>query len=201
MNKIIIFTFIFIIIFSKSLIADEVSSWLKSEIDEILESYQNKSISNEERFLKIENTINENFAGTGIAKFVAGEAWKKAEKSTKKNYISYFKRHLALNIASMMQGYSDQKYQLSKSKIDQKNQVVLIEMEVFSDTGSVVVTWRVKESKNKYYIIDLIVADISLVVTKRSEFNSMLKSVDYNLSEFNEILLKQNNESYQKIIN
>ena len=46
-------------------------------------------------------------------------------------------------------------------------------MEIFSDTGSVVVTWRVKESKDRFFVIDLIVADISLVVTKRSEFNSM----------------------------
>ena len=49
-------------------------------------------------------------------------------------------------------------------------------MEIFSDTGSVVVTWRLKESKNRLFVIDLLVADISLVVTKRSEFNSMLKN-------------------------
>ena len=149
----------------------------------------------------IEQTINNNFAGTGIAKFVAGEAWKSAKQETKKEYIKNFKRHLALNIASMMQGYSNQKYELSKSKIDQKNKIILIDMEIFSETGSVVVTWRVKESKGRYFVIDLIVADISLVVTKRSEFNSMLKSVNYDLSEFNQILLNQNNESYQKIIN
>ena len=70
----------------------------------------------------------------------------------------------------------------------------------FSDTGSVVVTWRVKKSKERYFVIDLMVADISLVVTKRSEFNSMLKNVDYNLLEFNKILYDQNNESYKKII-
>ncbi len=148
----------------------------------------------------IEQTINNNFAGTGIAKFVAGEAWSKASKDVKKEYVKNFKRHLALNIASMMQGYSNQKYKLTETVID-KNNIILIDMEIFSNTGSVVVTWRVKESKGRFFVIDLIVADISLVVTKRSEFNSMLKSVDYNLSEFNQILLDQNNESYQKIIN
>ena len=100
----------------------------------------------------------------------------------------------------MMQGYSDQKYELSSSKID-KNKVILVNMEIFSDTGSVVVTWRLKEAKNRLFVIDLLVADISLVVTKRSEFNSMLKNVDYNLEEFNSILDNQNEESLQKIIN
>ena len=199
--KFYLFIFIFIIFLSKNLYSDETSEWLQKEIDVILEAYKNQNLSNENRFLLIEKTINDNFAGTGIAKFVAGEAWKKSDKNTKKIYIDNFKRHLALNIASMMQGYSDQTYELTKSKYDKKNQVTLIDMEIFSDTGSVVVTWRVKESKDRFYVIDLIVADISLVVTKRSEFNSLLKDVNYNLSEFNEILLNQNNESYQKIIN
>ena len=74
-------------------------------------------------------------------------------------------------------------------------------MEIFSDTGSIQVTWRVKKSKDRFFVIDLLVADISLVVTKRSEFNSMLKAVDYNLFEFNKKLLSQNESSYQKIIN
>ena len=64
----------------------------------------------------------------------------------------------------MMQGYSDQKYELSSSKID-KNKVIC-KYGNFSDTGSVVVTWRLKEAKNRLFVIDLLVADISLVVTK-----------------------------------
>ena len=190
--------FLFLILPSHSM-ANEATNWLKKEIDIILDAYKNESMSNETRFLMIEDTINYNFAGTGIAKFVAGEAWKKSDKNTKKIYIDNFKRHLALNIASMMQGYSDQTYELTKSKYDQKNQVTLIDMEIFSDTGSVVVTWRVKKSKDRFFVIDLIVADISLVVTKRSEFNSMLKKVDNDLSKFNEVLFDQNQISYQKI--
>ncbi len=193
--------FLFIIFISKNLYSDETSEWLKREIDIILDAYKNQNLSNENRFLLVEETINNNFAGTGIAKFVAGEAWKRSDKNTKKIYIDNFKRHLALNIASMMQGYSDQTYELTKSKYDNKNQVTLIDMEIFSDTGSVVVTWRVKESKDRLFVIDLIVADISLVVTKRSEFNSMLKKVENDLSKFNNVLFEQNESSYNKITN
>ncbi len=202
MKYIYIFFITILITFNSSKIyADDASSWLKKEIDKILISYQNNDLPNENRFLMIEQTINNNFAGTGIGKFVAGQSWLNATKETKKNYIKNFKRHLALNIASMMQGYSGQEYKLLKSKVDSKNKITLVDMEILSDTGSLIVTWRVKKSKDRFFVIDLIVADISLVVTKRSEFNSMLKSVNYNLFEFNDILAEQNNESYQKIIN
>ena len=197
--KIFGITTLFLLFSLNTSFADEPSNWLKNEIDKILIAYQNSDLPKENRFLMIEQTINNNFAGTGIAKFVAGDSWKSASNDVKKEYIKNFKRHLALNIASMMQGYSNQRYELSKSKIDEKNKIILIEMEIFSDTGSVVITWRVKESKGRYFVIDLIVADISLVVTKRSEFNSMLKTVNYKLSDFNNILFEQNNESYAKI--
>ena len=181
--------------------ASEASKWLKTEIDKIIIAYQSENLPNENRFLMIEQTINNNFAGTGIAKFVAGKSWNNASKETKTEYIKLFKRHLALNIASMMQGYSNQNYQLTNSSYDEKNKVTLIDMEVFSDTGSILVTWRVKKSKERFFVIDLLVADISLVVTKRSEFNSMLKTVDYDLEEFNIKLRSQNDSSYQKLIN
>ena len=181
--------------------ANEASNWLKKEIDIILDAYKNENMSKETRFLMIEDTINYNFAGTGIAKFVAGDSWKTADKATKKEYINFFKRHLALNIASMMQGYSNQEYVLINSKFDSKNKITLIDMEIYNDTGSLIVTWRVKKSKERYYVIDLLVADISIVVTKRSEFNSMLKNVNYSLKELNIILKKQNETSYQKLIN
>jgi len=182
------------------LIAKEVDDWLKIEIDKILNAYKDTTISNSSRFNLIEETINNNFAGAGIAKFVAGESWRSASKNVKKDYISLFKKHLALNIASLMQGYSTQNYKLSNSKFDNKNNVYTVDMEIINESGNILITWRVKESKEKYYIIDLLVADISLVVTKRSEFNSMLKKSNYNLQKFNEILNSQNKLSYNKLI-
>ena len=199
--RLIKFFYIFLIFVSFDVKANEVKNWLNKEIDTIISAYQNNNLSNENKFLMIEDTINNNFAGTGIAKFVAGKSWNGASKEVKLEYIKLFKRHLALNISSMMQGYSDQKYELTNSSYDEKNKVTLIDMEIFSDTGSIQVTWRVKKSKERLFVIDLLVADISLVVTKRSEFNSMLKNVDYNLGELNNKLSSQNDSSYQKLIN
>ena len=193
------FLFFFILI-SNSLFADEATNWLKNEVDYILNIYKNDNVTNAERYNYIEDTINKNFAGAGIAKFVAGQAWSMADKETKKEYIIIFKRHLALNIASLMQGYSDQEYSLINSNFDESTNISLIGMEIRNDSSSVLVTWRVKKSKDRFFVIDLLVADISLVVTKRSEFNSSLKKIDYDLQTFNEILHKQNEMSYNKII-
>ena len=197
LSKIIFFIFLT----TSQLYADEASDWLKTEIDFILEAYKNSEISNEKRFSMIENTVSYNFAGTGIAKHVAGRAWKNASKETKKKYVKLFKKHLALNIASIMQGYANQEYDLINSKYDSKNKVSLIDMNIITKSSSITITWRVKESKERFYIIDLIVANISLVKTKRSDFNSMLKNVNNDLEIFNGILNKKNEEIYNLLIN
>ena len=198
--KKVYFFFLFFFLISFSLNADEASDWLKTEIDFIIEAYNNENISKIKKFNNIENTINNNFAGAGIAKFVAGQAWSFADKETKKKYILLFKRHLALSITSMMQGYSNQEYTLINSRFDEKNNIAMIDMEIRNDTNTLIITWRVKKSKDRFFVIDLIVADISLVVTKRSEFNSMLKKINYDLVSFNKSLDDQNNLSYNKII-
>ena len=196
-----VFFIFFLLLSNTSLLADDARDWLKEEIDVILDAYKNTSISKEERFNLIENTINSNFAGAGIAKFVAGNSWSSASKEVKKEYIQLFKKHLALNISFMMEGYANHEYELVNSKYDEKNKVSTIDMEIRNDNGILLVTWRVKKSKDRYFVIDLIVANISLVVTKRSEFNSMLKKIDENLSELNDILRLQNESSYSIIIN
>ena len=74
-------------------------------------------------------------------------------------------------------------------------------MEIYLDTGEMIVTWRVLKHKERYFVIDLIISGISLYETKRSEFNSMLKNVDNDLTKLNKELRKINESSYQKIIN
>ena len=112
-----IYKLFFILFFiSKSAFADDVRNWLKDEIDIILNVYKDNNLSNIERFEYIEDTINKNFAGAGIGKFVAGKAWEVADKDIKQDYIKLFKQHLALNIASMLKGYANQTYSLFNVK-------------------------------------------------------------------------------------
>ena len=168
-NLIRFLVFIFIIVLSLSLKASEASNWLKQEVDKILVAYQDPGLPNENKFLLIEQTINNNFPGKSIAINIAKQSYKNANEETRGNYINLFKRHLALNIASLMQGYSNQKYELTDSRYDEKNKVNYIDMEVYLDTGEMIVTWRVLKHKERYFVIDLIISGISLYETKRSE--------------------------------
>lgn len=180
---------------------DNVQDWLNTEINEIINLYRDENIDTITRLNSIESAINNNFAGTGIARFVAGSAWKDSDENVRKEFVKQFKKHLYLTISSLMEGYSNQTFTVIDSREDKNQGVYLIDIEIEQNEQKTIVTWRVKESKNKFYVIDLIVADVSLVITKRAEFSSMLKRVDNNLNELNTLLEKQNLKSYNKLIN
>ena len=203
MNKLIKITLLLILItfnYAKASPSD-AQKWLDTEITKIINLYKNQNVDNINRLNAIEEAINKNFAGTGIARFVVSNVWKDSSKETQQKFVKLFKQHLYLTIASLMQGYSDQSFKFIEAKEDKNQNVYLIDMEIEYNDQKTTVTWRVKESNEKYYVIDLLVADISLVVTKRAEFNSMLKKVNNDLNELNLLLEKQNNESYKRLIN
>jgi len=204
MKKNIFFLLLSFIIFSTNNVKANTSDaqyWLNSEISKIINLYRNNNINMEEKLNAIQSTINESFAGNGIARFVAGNAWQLAEKETQKKFVTLFKEHLYLTIGSLMESYSNQSYELVKSVEDKNKDVYLIDMEISHNEQKTLISWRVKKSKEKFYVIDLMVADISLVITKRAEFNSMLKKANNDLKELNYILTKQNIESYDNLIN
>ena len=68
-----------------------------------------------------------------------------------------------------------------KTAIQEGASFYKLNIKIKDENKSLIVTWRVKESKSRYYVIDLLVADISLVITKRAEFNSMLNKVNNHM--------------------
>ena len=204
MKKILLIIITLVTLFNLSKLSaspNEAKKWLNNEINEIISLYKNDNIDNETRLKAIENAINTSFAGTGIARFVVANVWNISNEESQKKFVKLFKEHLYLTIGSLMQGYSNQNFEFVESREDKNQNVYLIDMEIEYNDQRTLVTWRVKESKNNYYVIDLLVADISLVVTKRSEFSSMLKKVNNNLAELNILLKNQNVESYDNLVN
>ena len=203
MKKIVSLSIFFILFFQNSVNADKLKAkaWLNTEITKIIELYKDENTPIEIRLDAIEEAINKSFAGTGIARFVVGKIWEQSTELEQQRFVTLFKEHLYLTIGSLMQGYSNQNFQLIDSRKDKNQGVYLIDMEIEHNDQKTEVTWRVKKAKDKYYVIDLLVADISLVITKRAEFNSMLNKVNNDLSELNLLLIKQNSESYNNLIN
>ena len=176
----------------------EALNWLNNEISGIIGLYMDTNINDEKRLEAIKETVEKSFAGESIARFVVGGKWNESDKNVQEDFIVLFKEHLYLTVGSLMQSYSNQTYNLVNAE-ERKKSLYTIDMELIHNEQKTMITWVVKEHKKNYYVYDLIIADISLMRTKRSEFNSVLKK--RNLRQLNDILKKQNVKSYNNLIN
>ncbi|MFM9889279.1 MAG: phospholipid-binding protein MlaC [Rickettsiales bacterium] len=110
-----------------------------------------------------------------IAKFVLAKHWRTATPQQQEAYLTAYKPFVLKNYAGKLAKYSGQTYELRNARSDGEASIVTM---VIHDTGrDVLVDYRIQNDK----ITDIVVENVSLLTTQRSEFNSIVESqgLDY----------------------
>ena len=94
MKKIFLYLFAIVLILNTQYVnasSSDAQKWLNEEISTIIELYRNQDIDKFTRLKAIQNSVNENFAGTGIARFVVGSVWDESTEESRNEFIRLFK--------------------------------------------------------------------------------------------------------------
>lgn len=169
-----------IIISFSSLQASEVSEWFEKESNQFLEIINNNEGTESENYIKYKNFINKNFAVRSIAYGLIGENI--IEKSTQielSNYLEVFTDYLIKTIYKLADSNSSSSILLKD--VDVKDDIYIIKSEISDKKSSASLYWKVIDTGSSYKIIDVIVENTSYFVTKKSEFNKILRKNKGNL--------------------
>jgi phospholipid transport system substrate-binding protein len=125
-----------------------------------------------ERLAIFERILNDNFDMDKIARFVLGRYWKIATKDEKKEYVSLFRNMIVKVYSKRFNDYSGQKFEVNASKEIGRGDII-VNSSILSPNSkpAVAVDWRLRKGK----IIDVIVEGVSMSVTQRSEFNTVIQ--------------------------
>ena len=166
---------LFSIIFSFSnLQASEVSEWFKKESSQFLEIINNNEGTENENYENYKYFINKNFAIKSIAYGLIGE--KIIDKSSQKElslYIEVFTDYLIKTIYKLAN--SNNSSFIVLKDVDIKNDIYIIKSEISDKKSSANLYWKVIDIGSSFKIIDVIVENTSYFVTKKSEFNKILR--------------------------
>ena len=169
------------ILFSfSSLQASEVSEWFEKESNKFLEIINNNEGTESENYNKYKNFINKNFAVKSIAYGLIGENI--IDKSTQielSNYLEVFTDYLIKTIYKLADSNSSSSILLKD--VDIKDDIYIIKSEISDKKSSASLYWKVIDTGSSYKIIDVIVENTSYFVTKKSEFNKILRKNKGNL--------------------
>ncbi|MGB0694691.1 MAG: MlaC/ttg2D family ABC transporter substrate-binding protein [Rhodospirillaceae bacterium] len=123
----------------------------------------------------------------GIGRFVVGAAWRKASDTEKEEFQKLFRELNVINWGSRFDEYGGQTMTVTKVTPD-SDKGHFVETEI-GNPGSkpIVVTWRVRKRGDALKVIDIVVEGVSMALTFRSEYKSVLKNTG-SMTGLNEVI-------------
>mgnify|MGYP001224894705 FL=1 len=172
MKKLLI---IFGIFFSFSNIeASEVSEWFEKESNQFLEIINNNEGTESENYDKYKYFINKNFAVKSIAYGLIGESIvNDSSKNELSIYLDVFTDYLITTIYKLANSSTSSSIILKD--VDVKDNIYIIKSKIIDKKTSANLYWKVIDTGSSFKIIDVIVENTSYFVTKKSEFNKILR--------------------------
>ncbi len=153
---------------------NEAASFVKSLGDEAIEVLGSSDASDELRTIRFRSLLDEGFAVNTIARFVIGRYWRAATPQQRQEYMSLFREYVLGTYARRLDGYSGETFEIIKTiPIDETDTMVSTEI-VRRNGPPIRVDYRVRIRNDGHRIVDVIVEGISLVVTQRAEFASVI---------------------------
>ena len=163
----------FILSFS-TLQASEVSEWFETESNQFLEIMNNNQGTESENYERYKYFVKKNFAVKSIAFGLIGESIiEKSSQNDLSTYLEVFTDYLIKTIYKLANSNSSNSIVLKD--VDIKNDIYIIKSEISDKKSSANLYWKVIDTGKSYKIIDVIVENTSYFVTKKSEFNKILR--------------------------
>ena len=134
-----------------------------------------KNATPAQRVARFHELFREDFDVPGIARFVLGRYWKTATTEQQQEFIKLFEDYIALVYSSQLAAYSGETLKVTGSRADPQGAIVA--SEIIRPTGNppVKVEWHLADQNGTYKIRDVAVDGISMAVTQRSEFASVIQ--------------------------
>ena len=135
----------------------------------------NSSYSTERKTKEFKKLLADSFDMKTIGRFAMGRYWRTATDSQKKEYLKLFEEMVVEVYAGRFDEYSGESFRVGNARAEGKRDAIVTSY-ITSDNGpDVQVDWRVRYKNSKYQIVDVIVEGVSMSVTQRSEFSTLIQ--------------------------
>jgi len=186
--------------YSQDSIGNRAETFIEILSSEALKIATEKSLTKKTRQAKIAILLNDGFDMPWIARFVLGRNWRLATPSQRKEYLNLFRSIIERTYSRQFQDYSDQKIVIKGHKLGSRK-YIFVSSRIFDPTRSNVnidVNWRIVPAGSSFKIVDVVIEGVSMGVTQRNEYASVLKRNGNNIVALIEAM-RQNLNRLEKI--
>jgi len=145
---------------------------LASEALKVLTASRGTLAEREDTFRRL---LRDDFAMEKIGRFVVGPHWRRMNPDQQSEYQELFAEWVLKTYSARLGGYSGELFTVLRTSSAGRRDVIVHTKIVKPDGGNGLgVDWRVRKLGARYRIIDIYVEGVSMAVTQRSEFDSVI---------------------------
>ena len=161
-------------------------------IEEIINANVSQTVK-DQRFEKLfNNALDLNFIG----QFVLGRYWRTSTPEQKKGFINAYRE---LNIKTWSKRFDEFKGKKfvfkGTSPSNSANQIFVNSLVPMDQGEPAKVVWRVKQTGDKFKIVDIIIENVSLAITARNEYTAYIKSAPGGVDDLIKDLQNKTNKA------
>ena len=172
--KKIILTLIFALWTVPALCADPAIDFMYKLAKEIIEEGVLANKTNEEKEVFFREKFTTNLDLKNVSQMVLGVYWKKASDQEKKDFIDAFTDLTTKTWTDRFGLYQGQDIVFQGTRnAPQKNQIYVDSK--INDNPPIEVIWRLRQKEGGYKIVDIVVEDVSMVMSYRNEYTAFLQ--------------------------
>ncbi|MFV3076439.1 MlaC/ttg2D family ABC transporter substrate-binding protein [Niveispirillum fermenti] len=152
------------------------AGFVQSLGDKAIATLADPKVNDEQAKTVFRELLNENFDINTISRFVLGRYWNVANDAQKKEYQTLFEQMIVEVYAERFSQYAGESFKVGGAQAAGANDAVVMSQVLRPNGPPVNVSWRVRNRDGNFKIIDVIVENVSMSVTQRSEFASVIES-------------------------
>jgi len=134
-----------------------------------------KKVPATERLTRFRQLFQADFDGPGIARFVLGRYWRSASEQEQQEFLKLFEDYVVFVYGTRLSSFNGETFRVKGSRPEGNGVVVATDILNPGGEPPIKVDWRLISDNGAFKINDVIIEGISMLVTQRSEFASIIQ--------------------------
>ena len=134
-----------------------------------------KKVPPAERLARFRQLFRADFDGLAIARFVLGRYWRSASEDERQEFLKLFEDYVVYVYGTRLSDFNGETVKIRGSRTDGDGTIVSTDVFTPGANAPIKVDWRLIAENGGFKITDVIIEGISLLVTQRSEFASVIQ--------------------------
>jgi len=134
-----------------------------------------KKVPRAERLARFRQLYLADFDGPGIARFVLGRYWRSASEQEQQEFLRLFEDYVVFVYGTRLSNFGGETFKIRGSRTDESGTIVSTDIVSPNGDAPIKLDWRLITDHGSFKINDVIIEGISMLVTQRSEFATVIQ--------------------------